>query len=224
MFNYRLADLVVGQATVVIDDIYGHRETVCPMVAAGEWARQILKRTWKWLLRRVGYYSAIIALAGALSNARGYVGPEHLPFIMSAITTAAATSFKVEQGVGTHNFTITTGDVVKWALYTSAATLGAGTTAYSATNELAGTGYTAGGVTTANATPVSSGTTCIYDWVDPSWSSATWTTANGTLAYNSSKSNKAILVVAFGSDQSVTAGTFTIQLPVADASNAILRY
>ena len=89
-------------------------------------------------------------------------------------------------------------------------------------NEITGTGYTAGGATTASVTPTSSGTTSIFDLADAQWTSASFT-ANGSLTYNSSKSNKAWFVIAFGSDQTVTSGTFTIQWPTADASNAIVR-
>lgn len=144
-----------------------------------------------------------------------------------AITQAICTSYKVELHTGTHNFTVTTGHVFKFALFTSSATLGASTTAYSATNEISGTGYAAGGVTIASVTPTSSGTTAIMDFADAVWTGATFTGAGGSprggLLYNSSASNRAIFVIDFGADQSVTAGTFTVQWPVADASNAILR-
>ena len=139
-----------------------------------------------------------------------------------AISQAMCTSFKVELLTATHNFTNTTGDVFKIALYTSSATLGATTTAYSSTNEVTGTGYTAGGNTLTNVTPTSSGTTAFTDFADTTWTTAT-ITANGALIYNSSKSNKAVAVLAFGSDKTSTAGDFTIQFPVADASNAIIR-
>lgn len=139
-----------------------------------------------------------------------------------AISQAMCTSFKVELLTATHNFTNTTGDVFKIALYTSSATLGATTTAYSSTNEVTGTGYTAGGNTLTNVTPTSSGTTAYTDFADTTWTTAT-ITANGALIYNSSKSNKAVAVLAFGSDKTSTAGDFTIQFPVADASNAIIR-
>lgn len=139
-----------------------------------------------------------------------------------AITSAICTSFKTELATATHNFTNSTGHTFKVALYTSAATLGASTTAYSATNEISGTGYSAGGTTVTSSTPVASGTTTILDFTDASWTTATFT-ANGCLLYNSSASNKSVFVIAFGSDQSVSAGTFTIQWPAADASNAIIR-
>lgn len=139
-----------------------------------------------------------------------------------AISSALPTSFKVELMTGTHNFTNSTGDVFKIALYTSSATLGATTTAYSTTNEITGTGYTAGGNTLTNVTPTSSGTTAFTDFADTTWSTAT-ITANGALIYNSSKSNKAVAVLAFGSDKTSTAGDFTIVFPTADASSAIIR-
>lgn len=139
-----------------------------------------------------------------------------------AITQAMCTSFKVELLTGTHNFTNSTGDTFKIALYTSSATLDATTTAYSATNEVSGTGYTAGGNTLTNVTPTSSGTTAFTDFADTTWSTAT-ITARGALIYNSTESNKAVCVLDFGSDKTSTAGDFTIIFPTADASNAIIR-
>ncbi len=139
-----------------------------------------------------------------------------------AITQAMCTSFKVELLTATHNFTASTGDTFKIALYTSSATLGASTTAYTVTNEVSGTGYTAGGNTLTNVTPTSSGTTAFTDFADTTWSAAT-ITARGALIYNSSKSDKAVCVLDFGSDKTSTAGNFTIVFPTADASNAIIR-
>jgi hypothetical protein len=139
-----------------------------------------------------------------------------------AITTAMATSFKSDILVGTHNFTASTGDTFKLALYTSSATLGASTTAYSSTNEASGTGYTAGGATMTSVTPTTSGTTALCDFGDVVFSTAT-ITANGCVIYNSSKSNKACSVHAFGADKSSSAGDFTVVMPTADASNAIIR-
>ena len=139
-----------------------------------------------------------------------------------AITQAMCTSFKQEILVGTHNFTLTTGDVFKIALYTSTATLDATTTAYSATNEVAGTGYTAGGETLTNVTPTTSGTTAYVDFADVTWTTAT-ITARGALIYNSSQANKAVAVLDFGADKTSTAGDFTVQFPAFDASNAIVR-
>jgi hypothetical protein len=146
-----------------------------------------------------------------------------------AITQAMTTSFKVEILDGIHAFgttvvrASTTADTFKIALYTSSATLGATTTAYSATNEVTGTGYTAGGNTlTVSTAPTSSGTTAYLDFDDTTWSTAT-ITANGALIYNSTQSNKAVAVLAFGGDKTSTAGNFTIQFPTPDASNAIIR-
>ena len=121
-----------------------------------------------------------------------------------------------------------TGDGFKIALYTSSATLGAATTAYSASNEISGTGYTAAGQALANNTsPATSGTTAYITWsANPSWTSATFT-ANAALIYNNSRrgpvATPSCSTHAFGGDQSVTAGTFTAVLPTADASNAIIR-
>lgn len=139
-----------------------------------------------------------------------------------SITTAMATSFKQEILQATHDFTASTGDTFKIALYTSSATLGASTTAYSSTNEVSGTGYTAGGNTLTSVTPTTSGTTALCDFNDTSWTTAT-ITARGALIYNSSKSNKAVCALDFGSDKTSTAGTFSIVFPAADSSNAIIR-
>lgn len=139
-----------------------------------------------------------------------------------AITQAMCTSFKQELLTGTHDFTNGTGDTFKIALFTSSATLDATTTAYSVTNEVSGTGYTAGGNTLTNVTPTTSGTTAFTDFADTTWSTAT-ITARGALIYNSTDSDKAVVVLDFGSDKTSTAGDFTIQFPTADASNAIIR-
>ena len=139
-----------------------------------------------------------------------------------AITQAMCTSFKQELMTGTHNFTASTGDTFKVALYTSSVTLSAATTAYSATNEASGTGYTAGGTALTNVTPTTSGTTAFADFSNASWTSAT-ITARGALIYNSTDSNKAVLALDFGGDKTSTNGTFEIQFPTADASNAIIR-
>ena len=140
-----------------------------------------------------------------------------------AITQAMCTSFKKELMTGTHDFTTSTGNTFKLALYTSSATLGATTTAYSATNEASGTGYSAGGGTLTNVTPTTSGTTALTDFADLTFSSAT-ITANGALIYNDTAAgDPAVVVLAFGGDKTSTAGDFTIQFPTADASNAIIR-
>ena len=140
-----------------------------------------------------------------------------------AISQAMCTSFKSELLTGEHNFTNSTGDTFKIALYTSSATLDASTTAYSATNEVSGTGYTAKGNTLTNVTPTTSGTTAYTDFADTTWSSAT-ITANGALIFNEDHaSDAAVCVLAFGGDKTSTNGDFTIQFPTADASNAIIR-
>ena len=139
-----------------------------------------------------------------------------------AITSAICTSFKQEILVGTHNLTASSGDTFKLALFTSSACLGAATTAYSTSNEVSGTGYSAGGATLTSVTPTTDGTTAVCDFADVSFTSASFT-ANGCLIYNSSQSDKAVAVIAFGGDKTVSSGTFTIQFPTADASNAIIR-
>jgi len=133
------------------------------------------------------------------------------------------TSFKVQLMTGTHNFTASSGNSFKLALYTSSASLGAATTAYSSTNEASGTNYSAGGAALTNVTPVASGTTAIGDFADLTFSNAT-ITANGCVIYNDTASgDPSVCVLAFGGDKTSTAGDFTIQFPAADASNAIIR-
>jgi len=146
-----------------------------------------------------------------------------------AISQAMATSFKVDLLNGIHAFgtTVTRGstnaDTFKIALYTSSATLDATTTAYSATNEVSGTGYSAGGNTlTVSQAPTSTSTTAWLDFADTTWSSST-ITANGALIYNDTNSDKAVAVLAFGGDKTSTNGDFTIVFPTADSSNAIIR-
>ncbi len=136
-----------------------------------------------------------------------------------SITAAICNSFKAELLSATH----AAADVYKIALYPNAATLSKATTVYSSTGEATGTGYTAGGATLVGYTPGASGDVAWIDWTtDPSWPTATLT-ARGALIYNSSKSNKAVAVLDFGSDITSTASTFTVQLPVADATNAVVR-
>ena len=140
-----------------------------------------------------------------------------------AISQAMTTSFKVEILGGDFDFSSGTTQVFKIALFTSSATLGATTTAYATTNEVVGTGYSAGGNTlTISANPASTGTTAFLDFADTTWSTAT-ITARGALIYKSGGTNPAIAVLDFGSDKTSTAGDFTIVFPVADASNAIIR-
>lgn len=144
-----------------------------------------------------------------------------------AITSALCTSFKKELLERKHDFNATSGHTFKIALYTSSASLDASTTAYSSTNEVVGTGYTAGGQTLTNIDPTSSGTTAFVDFADVTWSSATITAA-GALIYNTtmdggSGTTNAVAVISFGGDKTSTNGDFTIQFPTADASNAIIR-
>jgi hypothetical protein len=130
-------------------------------------------------------------------------------------------SFKQQLFLGEHDLDT---DVIKMALYISAATLDASTTVYSTSNEVSssGTNYTAGGNTLTGATVSLSGTTAFVDFADTSWTTATFT-ARGALIYNSSKSNKAIAVLDFGSDKTSTSGTFTVQMPANTASDALIR-
>ncbi len=139
-----------------------------------------------------------------------------------AISTAMTTSFKSELMSGLHDFDNPGGNTFKIALYTSSATLGASTTAYSATNEVTGTGYTAGGNTLTSVSPTTSGTTAYVDFADTTWSSST-ITANGALIYNANSSNAAVVTLAFGSDKSSSNGDFVIVFPTANATAAIIR-
>lgn len=141
-----------------------------------------------------------------------------------AISQAMVTSFKVGILDGTFDFSSGTGQVFKIALFTSAATLDATTTAYAVTNEVVGTNYVAGGNTlTISANPVSSGTTAFLDFADTTWANAT-ITARGALIYLANGgTNPAVAVLDFGSDKTSTAGDFTIVFPAADSSNAIIR-
>ena len=142
-----------------------------------------------------------------------------------ANTSAICNSFKVEILKAEHNFTASTGNTFKLALFTSSATLGAGTTAYAATgmNEMSGTGYTAGGKALTSVTPTLDSSTACCDFDDVSWTSATFT-ANACLIYNDSASgDPAVCAVAFGGDKAVSSGTFTIQFPAKAATTAIVR-
>ena len=153
-----------------------------------------------------------------------------------AITQALCTSFKQEILQGIHNFTngsgggtttsTGTGNTFKIALFTSSASLGAGTTAYADSNQASGTGYSAGGNTLTNVTPTTSSTTALTDFADTTWSSST-ITARGALIYNSSttagSANRAVAVLDFGTDKTTSSGDFTIVFPTADASSAIIR-
>lgn len=134
------------------------------------------------------------------------------------------TSFKVELMTAVHNFTASTGNVFKLALYDNSASFTAATTAYTSSNEVANSGtYAAGGGTLTNVTPTSSGTTAFTDFADLSFTSAT-ITAFGALIYNDTAAgNPTVCVLDFGGAKTSTSGTFTIIFPAADASNAIIR-
>jgi hypothetical protein len=144
-----------------------------------------------------------------------------------AITSAVCTSFKAELLEGKHDFNASGGHTFNIALYTSAASLDAATTAYSTSNEVVGVGYTAGGIPLTNIDPTSSGTTAFVDFADATWTDATITAA-GALIYNTttdggSATTNAVAVISFGGDKTSTNGDFVVQFPVADASNAIIR-
>ena len=143
-----------------------------------------------------------------------------------AITSAVCNSFKTEVLQALHNFTASSGNSFKLALYTSSATLNKSTTAYSTSNEISntsGSAYTAKGKALTSVTPALSGDTACCDFADVSFTSASFT-ANGCLIFNDSATgDPAVCAIAFGSDKTVTSGTFTIQFPAADASNAIIR-
>ena len=134
------------------------------------------------------------------------------------------TSFKKELLQGTHNFTASSGNTFKLALYTNSASFTAATTAYTSSNEVSNSGsYSAGGGALTNVTPTSSGTTALTDFADLAFTSAT-ITARGALIYNSTTAgDPTVAVLDFGADKTSTTGTFTIQFPAADASNAIIR-
>ena len=139
-----------------------------------------------------------------------------------AITSAIPTSFKQELLVGTHNFTASTGDAFKLALYTSSATLGAATTAFTTTGQASGTNYTSGGGTITSVTPTTSGTVALCDFADKTFGTAT-VTARGCMIYNDTQSYKACAVIYFGGDKTSTAGDFTIVFPSPTATGAIIR-
>jgi uncharacterized protein YraI len=138
-----------------------------------------------------------------------------------AISQTLCSSFKQQILLGEHDLDT---DVIKIALYTSAATLGASTTAYTTSNEVSssGTNYTAGGNILTGAAVTLDGTTAVVDFSDVSWAAST-ITARGALIYNSSKSNKAIAVLDFGSDKTSSVGTFTINFPAATAGSAVIQ-
>jgi hypothetical protein len=143
-----------------------------------------------------------------------------------AISSAICNTFKTEILKAVHNFTASSGNTFNLALYTSSASMGAGTTAYTTSNEIAntsGSSYSAKGKALTSVTPVLDSSTAVCDFADVSWTSASFT-ANGCLIFNDTASgDPGVCVVAFGGDKTVSSGTFTIQFPAADASNAIVR-
>ena len=137
------------------------------------------------------------------------------------------TSFKQGLLQAQHDFTASTGHTFKLAMYDNNASFDASTTDYTVTNEVSGTGYSAGGGTLTNVTPTTSGTTALTDFADLTFTSST-ITARGALIYNTttgggSGTTDSVIVLDFGSDKSSSAGDFTIVFPTADASNAIIR-
>lgn len=139
------------------------------------------------------------------------------------------TSFKKELLFGVHDFDLANGDTFNIALYDNSASFTAATTAYTATNEVSGTGYSAGGQALTNVDPTTSGTTAFTDFADETWTTAT-ITARGALIYNTtpnttsiSVTNPTVVVLDFGGDKTSTAGDFTVVFPTADSSNAIIR-
>lgn len=145
-----------------------------------------------------------------------------------AITQTATTSFKVELMQAVHNFGPTSADTFKIALYTSSASIGAATTAYTTSGEVSGTGYTAGGVTLTISTTPTSGVngsgvpTAFVSFAPVSWAGATFT-ARGALIYNSTDGNKSVAVLDFGADKTVSNDTFQITFPTASADSAVVR-
>ena len=143
-----------------------------------------------------------------------------------AIASAVCNTFKTEVLRAIHNFTASSGDTFNLAMYTSSASMGAGTTAYISTNEIsnsAGSAYSAKGKALTSVTPALDSSTAVCDFANISWTSDSFT-ANGCLIFNDDAAgDPAVCVIAFGGDKVVTNGTFTIEFPAADSSNAILR-
>ena len=139
-----------------------------------------------------------------------------------AITSTLTTSFKKELMEATHNFTTTSGNSFKLALYTSSATLGATTTAFTTTNQASGTNYSSGGSALTNINPTSSGTTAFTDFADLTFGTAT-ITARGCMIYNDTNGDKSVASIDFGGDKTSTAGDFTIVFPAKASGTAIIR-
>ena len=139
-----------------------------------------------------------------------------------AITSTLTTSFKTELLTGTHNFTNSSGNNFKLALYTSSATLGATTTAFTTTGQASGTNYSSGGSALTNVTPSATGTTAVTDFNDLTFSTAT-ITARGCMIYNDTNGDKSVATIDFGGDKTSTSGDFTIVFPAAASGTAIIR-
>ena len=139
------------------------------------------------------------------------------------ITQGLVTSFKQQILVATHNFTATTGDAFYIALYDSSATLNSDTTVYTTSGEITGTGYTAGGALLTSITPTTSGSTAMGSFADVTWSTATLT-AGGALIYNSTQGNKAVAVLSFGNDKTVSGIDFVVTFPTMASTTAIIRF
>ena len=141
------------------------------------------------------------------------------------ISSAICNTFKTEILTAVHNFTASSGNTFNLALYTSSASMGAGTTAYTLTNEItntSGSSYSAKGQALTSVTPVLDSSTAVCDFANISWTSASFT-ANGCLIFNDTASgDPGVCVIAFGGDKTVTSGTFTIEFPSAAAATAIV--
>ena len=139
-----------------------------------------------------------------------------------AIYQTMCTSFKAEVAQGLHNFTRTTGDVFKIALYVATANLGADTTVYTSTGEASGTNYSAGGIALTNITPLSSGTTGYWSFDDATFTNVTLSCA-GALIYNATNGDRAVCVLSFGSTINKTASNLVITFPPMGATDSVLR-
>ena len=140
-----------------------------------------------------------------------------------AISQAMCSSFKKELMTATHNFTASSGNTFNLALYTSSASLGAATAAYTSSNEASGTGYTAKGAALTSVTPVVTGTTAVGDFADLTFSTVS-ITARGAMIFNDTASgDPSVCILDFGGDKVASSGDFTVQFPTASSSAAIIR-
>ena len=140
------------------------------------------------------------------------------------ITQGLTTSFKEQLFTATHDFTPSTGDTFKIALYLPTATIGDDTTVYTATGEITGTNYTAGGITLTTIAPTSTGTTSYVSFQPATYTNLTAINIAGALIYNSTKGNKTVCVLNFGSAKTSTAINFVVTFPTASAVTAIIRF